>query len=273
MQAALLKGRGIVSVSGPEARAFLQGLVTVDAMALGDNETVWAALLTPQGKILFDFMMTAANDGVLLDCPRAQTPDLVKRLGFYKLRAKVVIEDVSDRFVVIALFDGPIGEGLIDRRDARIGARIVAPIDDAPGLLLTFGGDNGLEAYEAHRIATGVPAGGLDFVYGDAFPHEVNMNLMNGVSFTKGCYVGQEVVARMQHRATMRKRVVRVVFAGDAPEPGTPVYADDLLVGHMGSSAAGKGLAMLRLDRAEDAGARGQAMTAATTRIDLAPPD
>ena len=109
------------------------------------------------------------------------------------------------------------------------------------------------DAYEAHRIAAGVPRGGLDFMYGDAFPHETNMDRLHGVDFDKGCYVGQEVVSRMQHRGTARTRIVRVVLDGFSPETGATVLAGDKPVGTMGSTAGGNGLALLRTDRVADA--------------------
>ena len=253
MKAVLLSDRGVVRVSGPEAKTFLQGLVTGDVAKLGANEARWAALLSPQGKILFDFMMTAIEDGVLLDAGRPQIPDLIKRLKMYRLRAKIDIEDESDQKGVIALCGGPVGEGAADCRHPDMGTRLIAPLADIPGMLLTFGGDAGLAAYEAHRIKLGVPAGGLDFVYGDSFPHEADMDQLNGVDFKKGCFVGQEVVSRMQWRGTTRKRVVKVMIEGAAPAPGAPVVAGEKSVGVMGSSAGANGLALLRLDRAEEA--------------------
>ena len=127
--------------------------------------------------------------------------------------------------------------------------------------------------YEAHRIARGVPRGGLDFIYGDAFPHEADMDQLGGVDFAKGCYVGQEVVSRMEHRGTARNRVVPVAYRDFAPEAGVPVMADARTVGTMGSSAEGRGLAMLRLDRVADAFAAGTALTAGGVEIRPVRPD
>jgi folate-binding protein YgfZ len=269
MKASYLSDRGIVRVGGAEARAFLQGLVTGNVVTLGGDEARWAALLTPQGKILFDFLMTATPDGILLDVKREKIPELVKRLSMYKLRAKVEIADASDAFGVVALFGGVVAEGAQDSRHPDMGARLVAPAANIPALMLTFGGDEGLAAYDAHRIALGVPEGGVDFVYGDAFPHEADMDQLNGVDFKKGCFVGQEVVARMQYRGLTRNRVTKVFLEGVAPTPGAAVMAGDIRVGMMGSSAGARGLALLRLDRAEEAAQAGKTLVTGETRLRL----
>jgi len=257
MKAAHLSDRGVIRGSGPETRAYLQGLVTGNAVTLEPGEARWAALLTPQGKILFDFLMSADGEAILLDVKRAQVADLLKRLALYRLRAKVELCDESDKWGVIALFGGPVGEGARDSRHPDLGARLLVAADEVAATLTTFGGDAGAETYHAHRIALGVPEGGLDFVYGDAFPHEADMDQLNGVDFKKGCFVGQEVVARMQYRGTTRSRVVRVRIEGEAPAPGAPVLAGEKPAGVMGSSANGFGLALLRLDRAEEAAQAG----------------
>jgi folate-binding protein YgfZ len=124
-------------------------------------------------------------------------------------------------------------------------------------------------AYEARRIEAHVPRGGADFAYGDAFPHEANFDLINGLDFKKGCYIGQEVVSRMQHRGTARKRIVKVAFSGEAPPPGAQIKAGDVLIGTMGSSAGGHGLAMVRSDRAEEAIATGVAPIASGTTLHI----
>jgi len=274
MKASHLSNRGIVRVGGAEARAFLQGLVTGNVLTLGADEARWAALLTPQGKILFDFLMVAKSeanckDAILLDVKREKIPELIKRLSMYKLRAKVEIADAGDSFGVIALYGGPVGEGARDGRHPDMGTRLVAPAYDIPALMLTFGGDAGIEDYDAHRIALGVPEGGVDFIYGDAFPHEADMDQLNGVDFKKGCFVGQEVVARMQYRGLTRNRVMKVFLEGARPTPGAAVMAGDIRIGVMGSSAGAQGLALLRLDRAEEAAQAGQALVSGETRLRL----
>ena len=213
-KAALLDDRGVLSVDGEDAAGFLQGLVTNDVERLGEGEARYAALLTPQGKILFDMLVvrTPARAGAafLIDCAAGQAADLARRLGFYKLRAKVSIADASADLAVVAYWsekpDLASDAALYpDPRDSRLGWRAILPRDQALAV-----GDEHAPTYEALRIAAGVPKGGVDFVYGDAFPHDANFDLLHGVDFAKGCYVGQEVVSRMEHRGTARKRVVRV---------------------------------------------------------------
>ncbi len=262
MQAALLPDRGVVKVSGEDARKFLNGLVTADMGKVAPDAPAFAALLTPQGKILFDFIIVEATGedggGFYLDVSRALARGLVERLTFYRLRAKVMLEDLSDRLGVMALWDGTgtTDHGLLypDPRLPALGLRAILPPDTAREAAADIGADLvDAQAHEAHRIACGVPRGGLDFTYGDAFPHETDMDQFHGIDFDKGCYVGQEVVSRMQHRGVARTRIVPVAFDGFAPEDGIAVTAGEKTIGTMGSAADGRGLAMLRLDRLEDA--------------------
>ena len=265
-KAVLLEDRGVVRVSGEDAASFLQGVLTNEVEKLGPLEARYAALLTPQGKILFDFLVVRlpADDGAAfaLDCAAIQAADLAKRLSFYKLRAKVTISDESADHCVLAYWgsrreNAPGGIVYADPRAAELGCREILP--RAKGVAI---GEAGLSDYEALRISLGVPKGGVDFVYADAFPHEANLDLLQGVDFEKGCYVGQEVVSRMKHRGGARKRVVRVRLDGAAPAPGTPVLDGELPVGTLGSSAGASALAMLRLDRVEDAKAAGRRLSA-----------
>ncbi len=274
MKAAHLTDRGVVRVGGPEARGFLQGLVTGNVLTLQPGEARWAALLSPQGKILFDFLMSArteadGSDTILLDVKRDMAADLMKRLTLYKLRAKVEISDASGQFGVIALYGGAPGEGARDSRHPDLGTRLILPVSNIDAQILTFGGDAGLADYAAHRISLGAPEGGVDFAYGDAFPHEADMDQLNGVDFRKGCFIGQEVVARMQYRGTTRNRVLRVALDGVAPPPGAIVMAGETRVGVMGSSSGAHGLALLRIDRAEEAAQAGQALLSGETRLRL----
>jgi len=270
MKAAKLSDRGVVRVAGPDARGFLQGLVTGNVLTLEPGEARWAALLSPQGKILFDFLMSAADDAILLDVKAEKAADLAKRLTMYKLRAKVEIAETSADVAVLALYGGPVAEGDRDSRDADMGARLIVPAAQADAALLTFGGDCGLADYAAHRIARGVPEGGVDFAYGDAFPAEADMDLLNGLDFKKGCFVGQEVVARMHYRSTVRTRVTKVVVEGAAPDPGAAIVAGDKSVGTMGSSAGKLGLALLRLDRVEEAAQAGLPLSCGEAVLRLA---
>src|SRR6201996_571456 len=253
MKAAFLPDRGVVKVAGEDARNFLNGLVTTDVTKLAPGIARFGALLTPQGKITVDFLITEApaghGGGFLIDCPRPLAQPLATKLGFYKLRAKVVIENLSDNLGVIAAWDGEPAMkpdlAFPDPRDAALGWRILAPQELAQKVADLIGADLvDSAAYEAHRNAIGVPRGGLDFLSGDAFPHETNMDRLHGVAFDKGCYVGQEVVSRMQHRGTARTRTVRIALDGPAPETGTAILAGEKPVGTMGSSAGGAGLAL-----------------------------
>ena len=268
--AAFLADRGVVRVEGEDASSFLQGLLTNDVAGLPAGEAHYAALLTPQGKILFDFLVLrapGAPPAFLLDCPKALAADLAKRLSIYKLRAKVAIRDASDDFGIVADWGGaadfpPSAHVYADPRAAALGRRAVLPRAAAEAV-----SEAALPAYEAARIAAGAPRGGVDFAYGDAFPHDADMDLFNGVDFHKGCYVGQEVVSRMKHRGEVRKRVVRVRLAGSAPAPGTPVTDGAIAIGALGAAAGDKALALLRIDRAAQAQAAGRPLEAAGVAV------
>src|SRR5947208_246024 len=282
MKAAFLPDRGVVKVNGDGARDLLNGLVTSDVTLLRPGLARFGALLTPQGKITADFLITEApsghGGGFLIDCPRALAQPLTDKLGFYKLRAKVAIENLSDSLGVLAAWDGDPSVtpdlAFTDPRNPVLGWRILAPEELAKKVADLIGAELvDSAAYEAHRIASGVPRGGLDFMYSDAFPHETNMDRLHGVDFEKGCYVGQEVVSRMQHRGTARTRIVRVILDDFSPETGVAVLAGDKSVGTMGSTAGGQGLALLRTDRVADALAAGAKLTAGGLAIHLADPN
>lgn len=277
MEPARTSRRGVIEVAGPEARALLHRLVTNDVEGLSPGETRYAALLTPQGKILVDFFIVSAPDATqedrfLIDCPAELAADLTRRLTLYKLRAKVSVTDRSEGLDATPLLQAPaLGDPALivfaDPRHAALGLRAIGPHDAVAAL-------RGLaDDVTARRIEAGVPEGGVDFLYNDAFPHEANLDRTHGVDFNKGCYVGQEVVSRMQHRGTARKRVLPVWFEGEAPAPGTGIFAADLPVGTTGSSAGTRGLALVRTDRVSDAVAAGTPLLAAgrPVRIDAMP--
>jgi folate-binding protein YgfZ len=281
MKAAILPDRGVVKVAGDDAGKFLNGLVTADIGKVTPGQAAFAALLTPQGKIIVDFILTAAEPaeggGFFLDCPRALAPALTERLTFYKLRAKVTVADVSGELGVMAIWDdGRTTEAGLCYRDPRLselGTRCILP----PALAVEVAAEIGAALvaatdYETHRIALGVPRGGTDFIYGDAFPHETDMDQLEGVDFTKGCFVGQEVVSRIEHRGTARTRVVPVAFEGPPPEAGIAVMAGEKNVGVMGSGVIGRGLAALRLDRVEDALAAATPLVAGGIALRLVKP-
>lgn len=266
MKAALLNDRSVLRVTGEPARGFLNNLVTGDIERLTLGAACYAALLTPQGKIIADFIVIEANaddgGGYFIDCPKALATELAQKLNFYKLRAKVTIESI-DTLSVLAAWDeqttapeATTEYGLVyrDPRIPALGLRAIIPSDLATETAADLGATlvNASE-YDAHRIALGVPRGGVDFVYGDAFPHDAGLDKLNGVDFKKGCYVGQEVVSRVEHRGTARNRIMPVAFEEFPAENGIAVMAGDKTVGTMGSSAGKQGLAMLRVDRAVEA--------------------
>jgi folate-binding protein YgfZ len=276
--AAHLSDRGVVRVSGEEARKFLDGLVTCDMDRVAPEAPRFGALLTPQGKILFDFLIFQApaedGGGFYLDCAKFLAPDLAKRLGFYKLRAKVAIEDLSERLAVVAGWGAStkpaeeLGLAADDPRLPALGWRAIVASEDAAAFA-----EAEPQAYHAHRIALGVPEGGKDFLFSDAFPHEALMDQLNGIDFEKGCYVGQEVVSRMQHRGTARTRIVPAVYQdGFVAEPGAEVTAGERSLGKTGTGANGRGLLMLRLDRAADALAAGETLRAGGLPVTLEKP-
>jgi tRNA-modifying protein YgfZ len=282
MKSTLLPDRGVIKITGDDARNFLHGLVTADILQLTAGKARFCALLTPQGKIIADFIVTEApardGGGFFLDVPRTLGAALVGKLNLYKLRAKVLIEDLSEVLGVLVMWDGTgaTRHGLAygDPRLPALGMRIMLP----PHLAAAAAAE--LEAtlvdageYEAHRIALGVPKGGVDFAYGDAFPHESDMDQLGGVDFAKGCYVGQEVVSRMEHRGIARTRTVSVRYDGPPPEAGATVTAGDREVGSVGSAAAGRAVALLRLDRVADALSRGEPLLCGGATIHLVKPD
>jgi hypothetical protein len=282
MKAALLPDRGVVKIAGEGARNFLHGLVTADILSLTPGTARFCALLTPQGKIIADFFVamapTADGGAFFLDVARARIGTLIQRLNIYKLRAKVVIEDLSEILGVVAAWDGGgatnYGLSYADPRLPALGMRAFIPPQRSAetaaelGAVLVDASD-----YEAHRIALGVPQGGVDFGYGDAFPHETDMDQLGGIDFTKGCYVGQEVVSRMEHRGTARTRAVPVRYEGTTPPAGAAVSAGGQPMGTMGSAADGRGMALLRLDRVADALSRGDTLTAGGFPIRVVKPD
>ena len=277
MPTAHLGERGVVRVAGEEARLFLDGLVTCDLDRVSPASPRFGALLSPQGKILFDFILVEAPDeiggGFLLEVARIYAPNLVKRLSFYKLRAKVTVEDLSASLAVVAGWGGaaPPDDALVaaDPRLPALGWRAIMRAEDAAAL-----GDGDRAAYHGHRIALGVPEGGRDFLFNDAFPHEALMDQLHGVDFDKGCYVGQEVVSRMQHRGTARTRLVPIIYLdGFVAEAGAEVTAGERVLGKTGTAANGRGLAMIRLDRAADAIALGETIRAGGLPVRLQRPD
>ena len=279
---ALLPDRGVVSVTGEDAAKLLAGLLTNDIELLASRPAIFACLLSPQGKILFDFIVVRDGAGYLLDVARDKAADLAKRLTMYRLRARVDIEDVSGKLRVAVAWGLPWAgvNGVLafgDPREPRLGDRLVFALSARTNLDRAIAQANGdwvwteEVGYHSRRIGFGIPEGGKDYDFGDAFVHEANVDLLDGVSFDKGCYVGQEIVARMEHRGTVRKRVVRVTGGGALPADRPGVLMGDVVIGKLGSVAGSTGLALLRLDRAIEAIDKGQAITAGGVALTLDP--
>jgi tRNA-modifying protein YgfZ len=274
----LLSHRGVVEVKGPDALSFLQGLVTNDVEQVADGRAVYAGLLTPQGKVIADFIIVASDGGYWLDCAAAHAADLAARLKKYRLRAKVEVTDRSAELAVAALDDAAGVSGVIafpDPRLAALGSRAIGKRGDLEAALKGVGIRLAPEAeYDERRIALGV-TDSFDIEPESAFPLDCNFEELHGVDFKKGCYVGQELTARMKHRATARKRIVPVSADVELPPTGTNVRLNGASIGELRSSRDRQGLAVIRLDRlgaATEADADGVAIRIGTPAYPLSLP-
>jgi len=229
-----LPGRTVIAVGGEARVAFLEGLLSCKVEDIAPGELRYGALLTPQGKIVSDMFLHAEADRIALDVPSEAAGDLARRLSMYKLRAPVTVEETGEAVVI---WTGPE-----DPRAPGIGGRTVGPAD-------TPADAEAVARYHAARVARGVPDAVLDFTLGDAFPHDVNMDVSDGVDFRKGCFVGQEVVSRMRHRGTARRRTVIVEADADLPETGAAITVEGREAGRLGTVAGRAGLALVRIDR------------------------
>ncbi len=261
-----LKERAVAEVSGPEARDFLQSLVTNDVAAMKPGEALWAGLLTPQGKILFDFFVfDAGDDRFLMDVSAAQRDALLQRMGMYRLRRQVEIAPRED----LAVADGEEVSGAVavfaDPRLVEMGRRSIVPQEIAAEL------PDDMKDYHARRISLGLPDSDADIGTGKLFPHEANFDQLGGVSFTKGCYVGQEVVSRMQHRSNTRNRLLPVA-GEDTLESGAEITGAGKRIGEVFSTAGDRGIALVRLDRAAAATEAGEPLMAGNVSIRLVRP-
>ncbi|MGH6854078.1 MAG: YgfZ/GcvT domain-containing protein [Aestuariivirga sp.] len=238
-----LAARAVLRIKGQEARHFLHTLLTSDIEGLKQGAAVYGALLTPQGKILFDIFVFDAGEAFLVDCSAAQKTDLMKRLAFYKLRAKLDIAEIADLDVGVSPQEPARELRYRDPRTIGMGWRFLAP----KGSLAKA------ENYEAARIGLGLADTDADLGSGEFFPHEANLDQLGALSFDKGCYVGQEVVSRMEHRGMARSRILPVRLGGAAPPKGSDISAGGKTIGTLLSSAGQKALALLRLDRLAEA--------------------
>jgi folate-binding protein YgfZ len=282
-----LEERGVLAVGGPQRLSFLQGLISNDVERVRPDQTIYAALLTPQGKFLFEFFIADRDGVLLLDTDRDRLPDLQKRLMMYKLRSDVTIADRTGDFSVHALL-GPVdglgdapgaalaldnGVAFTDPRSARLGARAILPRGTAQTTFDRLGFTAGpFEAYEARRVEVGAADSRRDLEVDKTLLLEANFETFNGISFSKGCYVGQELTARTKYRGNVRRRLYPVVIEG-VTAPGTEVNLGDKLVGEVRSIAGNRGIALLRIEDVEQARAEGAALTAggATVRVEGLP--
>ena len=288
----LLPGRGVLRLSGADVLTFLQVLIPRDLDSLSPEQAVYGALLTPQGKYLFDFFLTRQGDELLLDGEAARLEPLAKRLNMYRLRADVQITDISADWEVCAAFGSGIatalaltggagaamayGEGVafMDPRLDGAGARIIAPTGQGGAMLATAGIRPGEAAeYDYFRLGLALPDSGRDLVVDKSLMLESNLEFLRGVDFDKGCFVGQELTARTKYRALVRKRLLPARIDGPLPDPGTPLLVAEKEVAVMRSGQGDRGLALVRLDRLAEAGGLGQSLTAGEAKVTLLMPD
>lgn len=277
-----LTDRALINITGPDTEAFLQDLITNDLSQLGKTGWLYASLLTPQGKVLFDFFLTRHDDGFYCDCARAMRDDLMKRLTFYKLRADVHLAAVEDGRGIVAIWPQPdksafkLPDGMIIFDDPRLleaGLRGIISGEK----LDAFAGQNGLSLvdltqYHAHRLSFGL-ADSIDIGSGERFVHECNFDQLNGVSFSKGCYIGQEVVSRVEHRATARKRMIPVKLDPADYAERRQITANDRPIGDILSHSDTHALALIRLDLAEKAQSDGVPLMAGAAVAKISIPD
>ncbi len=272
MPVSILPNRSLIRVSGAEAMHFLHNLVTGDIEGLGLGELVPGALLTPQGKILFDFLVSRDGDALVLECLTDIAGDFAKRLKFYRLRAKVDIE-LQEQALVSVGFQNESGASGSD--SSSVGVMIDRRFSNETNVRRHYGtsleSDAGEAVYDHLRIQNGIAEGGSDYAFGDMFPHDVNLDQIKGVSFSKGCYVGQEVVSRMHHRGTARRRVL--IASGAAPLAAhAEMTVGGRVIGALGSAVGNKALALVRIDKAKNAMDTGTEILAGDVPISLTLP-
>lgn len=280
-----LAKRGILTVDGGDAGPFLQDLISNNIELVSDAQAIYAALLTPQGKYLHDFIIAKSDTGYLFDCEADRVMELGQRLATYRLRAKIDLADATEDYQIAAL----IGEGVFealdlaaepgsarrfrggvvycDPRDARLGARVVLPVQDTSALADLDFEIGAAESYERLRLSLGVPDGSRDMLIEKSTLLENDFERLHGVDFKKGCYVGQELTARTKYRGLIKKRLVSVEVSGPLPPPGTPITLGDREAGEMRSGLDGRAIALLRLERIEQAKAAGETFRAGDATV------
>jgi folate-binding protein YgfZ len=250
MPAVTLENRSLISIAGEDSEDLLQNIITTDLTRVNAHEAWPGALLTPQGKILFEFLVGRTDTGFVLETAAADADAFVKRLTLYRLRAKVTFEKQETDAVTLVWDQDQPEAGFRDQRFARAGVTLTR----IPG----HGGTDAISLYHTLRFAHGISGGGEDGALGDYFPHDLMMDKNGGLSFKKGCYIGQEVVSRMQHRSTARRRLVTVSADYALVEPGAAILVGDREIGALIAAEGNKGLGVIRIDKA------GAAMSAGT---------
>ncbi len=261
MHALIDTRRAVLSVSGPEAREFLQGILTQDMSKVSRERAAYAALLTPQGKIMFDFFILEDEDGYLIDIRAERAADLLKRLKLYRLRAKVELADRPETSVLLGWGgEAPAPAGFVidpapgriayvDPRLDAMGVRVLVDRETREAALADLGAEASLAAYDANRFALGVPESGVDILPERSFPLDLNFDALHGVDYKKGCFVGQEVTSRMKRKGEVRKRTLIVALDSVRPEPGDAITAGETTLGEVLSAGAMYALALIRMDR------------------------
>lgn len=284
---ALLPERGAIALTGEEAVKFLQGLISNDVEKVAPARAIYATLLSPQGRFLFDFFVAHRHGGLLVDCEAARAAELAKKLTLYKLRSKVAVENLTgQQTVAVAWGEGAAAAfGLtaeagaaavvddvtayVDPRLPALGVRLAGPQEEVARLLLGKGQAVAPELWHRHRLSLGVPDGSRDVPVDKGFLLEHNFEELNAIDFKKGCYVGQELTARTKYRGLVRKRLFKVAVDGPLPAPGTPVLRGDHEAGVVYSGIDGTALALLRLEDVET----GEALTAGDAKLTPMKPD
>lgn len=288
-QSVFLETRGIIELSGVDCRSFLQDLVSNDVDRLSPTQAIYAALLTPQGKYLFDFFLVEHEDKILLELDASRVEQLAKRLEMYKLRADVTIEPLPRTWTVAALLSVPEsldadragactslfgGEIFVDPRSAKLGARVIIPADQWPAAVVALQlKEAPFATYEKRRLGVGVPDSKHDLEPDKTLLLEARFDEWNGLDFDKGCYVGQEVTARSKHRGSVRRRFYPVRLQGPAPAPGTPVTMGSKNVGILCSSLADRGIAFLRIEDVEGAQDKHTTLMAGGAALEIQEPE
>ncbi len=246
-----LSDRGLVKVSGENCADFLQGIITNDINKLSDNNPIiYSLILTPQGKFLFDFFVIKQGENLILDCAASRTDDLINRLDMYKLRSKIEIKNISDKYDILAVIGGSpdsIPEAMCDPRHSDMPLRMIVE----EGKLADNLHEVPLTIYDKTRISLCIPEGEKDMISEQSFPLQYNMDELNAISFDKGCYVGQEVTARSKHRGAVRKKIFRAqtVQSDDKfPSSGTDIKIDDKTIGKTRSGIGSQGVVLLEID-------------------------